>query len=375
MARLRVAIICFSWVARDPRVRRQIRALAAEHEIEVVGFGPAGIDGVRSTQLDPAGRALWEKAVYVIAALLRIHPLAYRTLPHIRRARAVIAALQADVVVVNDLEPLPLALAAHPRVMCDAHEYAPEEWADSAWWRLLTAPLRRWLCARWLPRCRAMTTVCAGIAQRYREEFGVAPTVVMNASERVELAPSEPDPGRIRLVHHGAALRARHLERMLEVLDRLDQRFELDLMLTPGDPGYLGVLEQAVKGRRARLVPPVPMEQVAAALNRYDVGVYLLEPTSFNHRHALPNKLFEFIQARLAIAIGPSPEMAAIVAERGLGIVAPSFAPDDLARALTALDADAIRAFKRASHAAADSLNAAADAATVRQAVVRAAGA
>ena len=47
--------------------------------------------------------------------------------------------------------------------------------------------------------------------------------------------------------------------------------------------------------------------------NQYDVGVFLL-PASFpNQVHVLPNKLFDYIQARLAVAIGPSHEMAEVV--------------------------------------------------------------
>jgi len=38
--------------------------------------------------------------------------------------------------------------------------------------------------------------------------------------------------------------------------------------------------------------------------------------------HALSDKLFEFIQACLADAIGPSPEMARIIHEDSCGIVA-----------------------------------------------------
>ena len=55
------------------------------------------------------------------------------------------------------------------------------------------------------------------------------------------------------------------------------------------------------------------MHELPRMANDYDVGLYLLPPTNFNQRYALPNKFFEFIQGRLAIAIGPSPEMAKLV--------------------------------------------------------------
>jgi uncharacterized UPF0146 family protein len=72
----------------------------------------------------------------------------------------------------------------------------------------------------------------------------------------------------------------------------------------------------------------------------------------------LPNKFFEFIQARLAIAIGPSPEMAAIVKEHDLGVVADDFTPQALAAKLNALTVDDIMHYKHNANKAAAIYNA-----------------
>ena len=37
---------------------------------------------------------------------------------------------------------------------------------------------------------------------------------------------------------------------------------------------------------------------IVRTINQFDLGVYLLPPVNFNSAHALPNKFFEFIQAR-----------------------------------------------------------------------------
>ena len=55
------------------------------------------------------------------------------------------------------------------------------------------------------------------------------------------------------------------------------------------------------------------MHEIVDTIAEYDIGLFILSPINFNYYHALPNKLFEFIQARLAIAVSPSPEMARIV--------------------------------------------------------------
>jgi hypothetical protein len=98
------------------------------------------------------------------------------------------------------------------------------------------------------------------------------------------------------------------------------------------------------------------MEQLVRRANAYDIGLYALPPVNLNRRFALPNKFFEFIQARLAVAIGPSLEMARLVNQYRCGIVADDFRPETLASALETLDGTAIASFKRASHAAANDL-------------------
>jgi len=92
-------------------------------------------------------------------------------------------------------------------------------------------------------------------------------------------------------------------------------------------------------------------------VNQYDVGIYLLPPVNFNPEHALPNKFFEFIQARLAVAIGPSTEMARIVEEHSLKVIADSFRPEALANALEQLTDESIRGYKLAADRAALELN------------------
>ena len=71
---------------------------------------------------------------------------------------------------------------------------------------------------------------------------------------------------------------------------------------------------------------------------------------------ALPNKLFEFIQGRLAIAIWPSPEMARIVHEYKCGIVSEDFTIESIANRLNSLSVQDIMKFKQNSHTAADFL-------------------
>ena len=93
-------------------------------------------------------------------------------------------------------------------------------------------------------------------------------------------------------------------------------------------------------------------------INRYDIGVFLIPPINFNYANTLPNKLFDFIQARLGIAIGPTPEMASIVQHYSNGVVSHNFHPVSLAKSLNSLKHEDVIRFKSNSIRAATELNA-----------------
>lgn len=103
---------------------------------------------------------------------------------------------------------------------------------------------------------------------------------------------------------------------------------------------------------------PVPMQDLVRVCNNYDVGIFFQEPLNFNLEHSLPNKFFEFIQARIAIAITPLPEMARYVQEFDLGIIGTDFSIPGMARQLMNLDRASIEHYKEQASRAARTLTA-----------------
>jgi hypothetical protein len=80
------------------------------------------------------------------------------------------------------------------------------------------------------------------------------------------------------------------------------------------------------------------------------VGLYILDNTIVNNRYALPNKFFEFVQARLAIAIGDSYEMKQYVKRYDLGVAADENTPEALAEKFIKLTKEDIMWYKQNAH-------------------------
>ncbi len=240
------------------------------------------------------------------------------------------------------------------------HEWAPEERTHILIWRLLVAPLMTHLCATYLPRAAAVTAVCQSIAELYDERFGLHTRVMRNSGPWRDLPVTDEIESRIRLVHSGTAVHGRRLELMFEVMSELDERYSLDLYLLPGGDGgaYLDSLKSRAAGDpRIRFNDAVAPQTLPDVLNGYDVGVFWIPPTHTNARYALPNKFFDFVQARLAIAVGPSIEMARLIERYRLGEVSAGFEAAQCRDSILRLGPTEIAAAKRASDAAAHELS------------------
>lgn len=358
----RILCISLSRIAEDARVLRQLSVLTEFGEVVTVGYGPPPPGVAEHLQVPDDAPSLPQTPSGVLSLALRRFGAAELAAPGVRWALAELEGRAFDLVVANEARVLALAdrAAAGAPVWADMHEWAPEERTQVLRWRVLVAPLMRYLCERYLPKSAAVTTVGEEIAKLYREQFGVDASVMRNAPPWRDIEPSVVADDRVRLVHSGAATPGRQLELMFDALRALDDRFTLDLYLVSANDGgaYLRRLRDLAEGDpRISLRPPVAPDSLPEVLSAYDVGVFSLPPLHTNGRLTLPNKFFDFVQARLAIAIGPSVEMERLVHEYGLGVVATDFTATALADVLRELDANRIRAYKDAAEVASRELS------------------
>ncbi|HEY0743762.1 MAG TPA: glycosyltransferase [Chryseosolibacter sp.] len=364
----KILIITLSDLRYDARVRRQVEALKDTYQLTLAGFSGTASPQYELVPLTPTPLTLLRKTIASVFLLAR----AYTTAHHILHDYLAVLQKQAgnqkyNLIIANDVEALPLAFGLDPdaKVLFDAHEYAPRHFEDKLMWRIFFKNFNVWLCRKYIPRTAGMTTVGKMLAEEYRKHFGANPVVIVNANNYFDTKPSEMIPGKVRLVHVGIANPSRRLDLMIDLMDKLDKRFTLDLyLLVPGfasskTRNYIQDLKDRASHNNAiRILPPVESKQVVRTMNLYDVGVFLLPPINFNYQNTLPNKLFDFIQGRLAIAIGPTPEMAEIVATYQNGVVSKDFSAESLAHALNALSEAEVAEMKKRSAAAALDYNA-----------------
>ena len=376
----RAACLALSPIARDGRVLRQLRALTARFDVTAVGYDPcrsglpADLAGrVRVVALDVPrqGRAVdrlakgaWLAAGRLAPALA--YPRWYARYELYRSAASALVACHPELVVANDWNALPAAEQAAEKtgaaLLVDLHEYAPRQWEHRRVWRWLWRPAVVYFLHRHLPRVDGAVTVSARLAAAYAREFGVRPAVVRNAPAPVALPPFRPcRPDLVRLIHHGVATPARRLERTIDAVAAAGAPFHLDLMLVSGDEAYIERLRRHARDTapdRVRLRSPVPPDEIVTTLSDYDAGLLMIPPITWHYRHALPNKLFEFVAAGLCVCTAPSPDMAAFVRENDCGAVADGHTAHDMARLLASLTPAKVDRYRRHAREAGRHVNA-----------------
>ncbi|NOZ54613.1 MAG: glycosyltransferase family 4 protein [Gammaproteobacteria bacterium] len=360
-----ILIISYSLLARDGRVLRQLKFLEKikNLSITIAGFGDCSFS---------ASSIHYVRMPYSPTFLQKLRAACHLKLSNFETFDPSFGAAgflkkhsfkkKYDLIIANEVETLPLSFelkTENTTIFLDAHEYYPLQFEDNWRFRFFFQKYMHYLCKRYLNKIDAMTTVSDGLVEAYRGNYNVHSALITNAPFYEDLEPTKVDPRSIRLVYHGGINKSRNLDLMLELIDKLDDRFTLDLMLVPTSPQYYQRLVEQAKGNgRIKFIGSVPPEKIARTINKYDIGIYMLAPVNFNHKNALPNKLLEFVQARLAVAIWPTPGMASLVAKEKCGLISQDYTVDSLAGLINQLDQESIVKLKYNSGVAARKLSA-----------------
>lgn len=346
-------ILSYSNLKTDSRVCRHIKYFGKHYNVSVAGLTPPPMN-VPFFQLLADDSTVFEKAIRAVKLFVGLNEEYYWSLSYIKDAYDLLCKHPVDVVVANDLQMLPLACklaeSYNAALHIDAHEYAPRQFDNSLYFKVFFQRLNTHIAKTYLSLADSMSTVTDRIAQEYKKNFKVDSVVLRNVLPYVDLTPSKTSGDDVRLVHIGICNRHRGLSGIIDLMKKLDSRFSLDFILIPEDKSYYThLVNKSAADDRIKFLSPVAQNQICTTLNNYDIGVYPQSPKSFNYLNGLPNKFFEFIQARLGVAIWPIPEMEKLVQQYQNGIVSSEFSLEELAGQLNVLTREDIDRLKHNS--------------------------
>lgn len=369
--RKRLLIVSTTHTAKDVRIMRHINYLVDHFDVVTIGYGDAPAHVLHHFKIPEGTKYLPVSFNVLLPHLVRAYGISSERIQAIQFLKRIVETAHFDIVLLNDVQTLPLMRHLQCPVVVDMHEFAPLEMEDDWRFRILLQSYYTWLCKKYLPLANAVTTVSNGLASEYRRSFGVECSVVLNARDYRHLKVREFKSSPLRLVHSGLAARARHLEVMINSVANVNE-FVLDMYLVsaPRQARTLRKLKKlANKTNNVRVLDPVPSDTLPEVLNYYDLSLSYIAPANFSLKHCMPNKLFDSIQARIGIISGPSPDMAEFCKKHKIGLSTRNFSSTELRELLMSLTTSQVNSLKAASDACAGHVTAAMEARKLQEAL------
>ena len=235
----------------------------------------------------------------------------------------------------NDLDTLPANFLAskirNKPLVYDSHEYFTE--VPELIGRKRVKKTWEWIERMIVPKLKHAFTVCNSIATIYNEKYGTRFNVIRNLpvtetgfSKTVKSKISEKI-----ILYQGAVNIGRGLEQAILAMKYIENA----KLVIAGDGDIKVHLENLVKTEnlqnKVEFTGRLSIEKLSELTPQADLGLSIEEDLGLNYRYALPNKLFDYIQAQVPVLITNLPEMAAIVHQYQIGSITDSLEPRKLA--------------------------------------------
>ena len=239
----------------------------------------------------------------------------------------------------NDLDTLPavylVAKIKNKPLVFDSHEYFTglPELTGRRFVRRVWESLERTL----LPGIQHGYTVCQSISEAYHTRYGIRLAVVRNLPMSTGPGtdinrPVEESLRNDLIIYQGALNMGRGLEAMIRAMAYLEN-YRLQIFGDGTITRELIRLRDALSlGDRVSFMGRIPFDELRMHTRRASLGLSLEENLGLNYYYALPNKLFDYIQAQIPVLVADLPEMRWIVTTYGVGQVVRDRAPELLAR-------------------------------------------
>ena len=265
-----------------------------------------------------------------------------------------------DMLIVEDITLLPFACSykathKHCQILIDLREFYPLEYENDEQWLRTLGRLFAHLCDCYLPKVDIALSVSEGLCAQYKKDFHLPCTLFYSLPPFFDYTPTPTNAQEIKILYHGFISPDRSSMELLDLARLLiNSPYKLYVMALSNQKGFLeSFCAKASSLPSIEILKPVNLAEIIPTSAQYDIGLIPFKPSTFNLVHCMPNKLFEYIQSRLALLCTPLVDVSAFVKTHQCGAIASGFESEDILHTLLSLESKDIDTLKSYSHKAA----------------------
>jgi glycosyltransferase involved in cell wall biosynthesis len=184
-----------------------------------------------------------------------------------------------------------------------------------------------------LPHIQFAYTVSASIAEEYRRKYGIPMQVIRNLPTKSENLQPQIILKKNRehlIIYQGSLNMGRGLELAIRAMGYISNA----RLIIAGAGDVEGELRELTESlslmERVHFTGRITPGELRLYTIQADLGISLEEKLGLNYYYALPNKLFDYIQARIPVLVSDLPEMSRVVTQYAIGKVNHTHDPYEL---------------------------------------------
>lgn len=193
-------------------------------------------------------------------------------------------------------------------------------------------------------KANGVITVSQSIADELAQRYGIkTPTIILNApiqrdkSQTISIKEKLGFTDEKVVMYSGGFTRGRGLEYLVASLKLLPSNYRL-VFLGFGKDDFVSKLNRIASQEdvadRFFMYGPVPSQEVPAYLASADICVSPIQNVSLNNYYSFPNKVFEYIQAEVPMAVSNFPELKRLTDTEKIGTTFNPEKPENIAEAV-----------------------------------------